>query len=315
MRIYHGIQEFKKIKYPVVTSGTFDGVHLGHQKILKRVKEMARSKGGETVIITFWPHPKYVLNPGSPMKLLSTFQEKAAHLKTLGIDHLIRIPFTQGFSEMTSEEFVKTILIEKICTRQLVIGYDHRFGKNREGSFKYLQENASEYGFDVVEISRKDVDHIVVSSTKIREHILNDQIHLANKLLGRPYELSGEIVGGQQLGRKIGFPTANIEIAEKYKLVPSNGVYAVQVHIRGTKLAGMMNIGVKPTLGEQPRSIEVHIFNFGQEIYGEKLKVEVIKQIRPEMKFKDLEELTGQLVLDSEEARAILTEDLNQKNS
>ncbi len=315
MHIYHGVQEFKKIKYPVVTSGTFDGVHLGHQKILRRVKEMARSKGGETVIITFWPHPKYVLNPGNPMKLLSTFQEKAAHLKTLGIDHLIRISFTQGFSKMTSKEFVKTILIEKIGTRQLVIGYDHRFGKNREGSFKYLQENASEYGFDVVEISRKDVDHIAVSSTKIREHILNDQIHLANKLLGRPYELSGEVVGGQQLGRKIGFPTANLEIVEKYKLVPSNGVYAVQAYIRGTKLAGIMNIGVKPTLGEQPRSIEVHIFNFDQEIYGEKLKVEVIKQIRPEMKFKDLKELTNQLVLDSQEARTILTEDFNQKSS
>lgn len=309
MRIYHGIQEFEKIKYPVVTSGTFDGVHVGHQKILRRVNQMARSKGGETVLLTFWPHPKFVLNPGSPMKLLNTFQEKAAHLKTLGIDHLIRIPFTQKFSQMTSEEFVKTILVEKIGTRQLVIGYNHRFGKNREGSFRYLQENGSAYGFEVVEISRKDVDHIAVSSTKIREHILSHQIHLANTLLGRPYEFSGKVVRGQQIGRKIGFPTANIEISEKYKLLPSDGSYAVQAHVRGTKKHGMMNIGVKPTLGNQPRSIEVNIFNFKNEIYGEELKVEVIKQIRPEMKFKNLKELTSQLLLDSQEARTILTEE------
>ena len=309
MRIYHGIQEFEKIKYAVVTSGTFDGVHIGHQKILKRLNQMARSKGGETVLLTFWPHPKYVLNPGNPMKLLTTFQEKADHLKTLGIDHLIRIPFTQKFSQMTSQEFVKSILVEKIGTRRLVIGYNHRFGKNREGSFKYLQENSSEYGFEVVEISRKDVDHIAVSSTKIREYILNHQIHLANKLLGRPYEFSGKVVGGQQIGRKIGFPTANIEIGEKYKLLPSDGAYAVQAHVRGTKKPGMMNIGVKPTLGVQPKSIEVHIFNFEHEIYGDELKVEVIKQIRPEVKFKNLEDLTNRLVLDSQEARTILTED------
>ncbi|TDI69573.1 MAG: bifunctional riboflavin kinase/FAD synthetase [Bacteroidetes bacterium] len=311
MRIYHGIKEFERIKYPVVTSGTFDGVHVGHQKILKRVSQMARSKGGETVLLTFWPHPKFVLNPGNPMKLLTTFQEKSDHLRTLGVDHLIRIPFTKEFSQITSEEFVKTILVERIGTRQLVIGYNHRFGKNREGSFKYLQENASKFGFEVVEISRKDVDHIAVSSTKIREHILNNQIHLANKLLGRPYEFSGKVVRGQQIGRKIGFPTANIEIGEQYKLLPSDGTYAVQVHVRGTRKHGMMNIGVKPTLGKQPRSIEVHIFNFEYEIYGAELKVEVIKQIRPEMKFKNLEELSNRLLLDSQEARTILTKDIN----
>ncbi len=308
MRIYHGLQEFEKIPYAVVTNGTFDGVHIGHQKILKRLNQMARSKGGETVLLTFWPHPKYVLNPGSPIKLLTTFREKSEQLRTLGIDHLIRIPFTQEFSRITSEQFVKSILIEKIGTRQLVIGYNHRFGKNREGSFKYLQENAREFGFEVFEISKKDVDNIAVSSTKIRAYILNHQIHLANKLLGRPYEFSGKVVKGQQLGRKIGFPTANIEIDEQYKLLPSNGAYAVQAHVRGTKMPAMMNIGVKPTLGKQPKSIEVHIFNFEGEIYGDDLRVEVIRQIRPEMKFEHLEALTNQLVEDSKEVRSILGE-------
>ena len=312
MQIYHGIQEFVKLTYPVVTIGTFDGVHLGHQKILNRVKELAAAQNGETVIITFWPHPKYVLNPGSTMKLLSTFDEKAEYLDDLGIDHLIRIPFTNEFSRVTSEEFVANILIEKIGTKQLVIGYDHRFGKNREGSFEYLQENSKRLGFEVAEISRKDVDHLTVSSTKIREHILKHQIHLANILLGRAYQFSGMVVKGQQLGRKIGFPTANIEIAEKYKLVPSNGVYAVRVTVQGELRLGMMNIGVKPTIGGQTMSIEVHVFNFEKEIYGKHLKVEVVKQIRKEMKFKDLHKLSNQLKIDSQRAMSILKEQSNQ---
>jgi len=312
MQIYHGIQEFVKLTYPVVTIGTFDGVHLGHQKILNRVKELASTQNGETVLITFWPHPKYVLKPGNTMKLLTTFDEKAEYLDELGIDHLIRIPFTHEFSQITSEEFVENILIKKIGTRQLVIGYDHRFGKNREGSFEYLQESSSRLGFKVAEISRKDVDHLAVSSTKIREHILNHQIHLANILLGRAYQFSGMVVKGQQLGRKIGFPTANIEIAESYKLVPSNGVYAVKVVVHGVLKLGMMNIGVKPTIGGQPISIEVHIFDFEKKIYGEHLKVEVIKQIRQEMKFNDLQDLTNQLTIDSQKAMTILKEYSNQ---
>ena len=313
MQIYHGIQEFVKLTYPVVTIGTFDGVHLGHQKILSRVRELAAAQNGESVIITFWPHPKYVLNPGNTMKLLSTFDEKAEYLDELGIDHLIRIPFTNEFSRVTSEEFVTKILIEKIGTKQLVIGYDHRFGKNREGSFEYLQENATNLGFEVAEISRKDVDHLTVSSTKIREHILQHKIHLANKLLGRAYQFSGIVVKGQQLGRKIGFPTANIEIAEKYKLIPSNGVYAVRVTVQGKLRLGMMNIGIKPTIGKQAMSIEVHVFNFDKEIYGIHLKVEVVKQIRKEMKFNDLQDLSDQLKIDSQRAMTILKEQSNQK--
>ena len=306
MRIYHGIQEFSKIDYPVVTSGTFDGVHLGHQKLIRNVNQLASSKQGETVLITFWPHPKYVLKPGHPLKLLSTFEEKAHHLESLGVDHLIRIPFTAEFSQMTSDEFLRKILVEKIGTRQLVIGYDHRFGKNREGSFQYLQANAQKYGFEVVEISRKDVDHLAVSSTQIRHHILNHEIHLANKLLGRFYEFSGVVIKGQQIGRKIGFPTANIEIAEDYKLIPSDGAYAVKISLGAARLLGMMNIGVKPTMGKMPRTIEVHIFNFNNEIYGQQLKVEVVKQIRTETKFRDIDQLTSQLHTDSKVAIDLL---------
>jgi len=306
MRIYHGIQAFKRTGYPVVTAGTFDGVHLGHQKIIRKLTELAHLKGGESVIITFWPHPKQILNPDSPLKLLTTFQEKADLLQSLEVDHLIRIPFTREFSQISSEQFVKDILVEKIGTRQLVIGYDHRFGKNREGSFEYLRENAPGLGFEVIEIPRKDVDHMAVSSTKIREYILNHRIHLANKLLGRFYHFTGKVTRGQQLGRKIGFPTANLEISEDYKLVPSDGAYAVLVSIDGKTHPGMMNIGFRPTVGADSRTIEINIFNFEQDLYHKEIQVQVVKQIRPEIKFKSLDELSVRLKQDGEEARAIL---------
>jgi len=310
MRIYHGIQSFEKVNYPVVTSGTFDGVHLGHQKIIKKLQDIASDHQGETVIITFWPHPKYVLNPGHPMKLLTTFQEKADLLESLGVDHLIRIPFTQDFSQMTSEGFVQEILVNKLGTSQLVIGYDHRFGKNREGSFEYLQANASKYGFEVKEIARKDVDHLAVSSTKIREYLANDRIHLANKLLGRNYQLSGVVVKGQQLGRKIGFPTANLEIAESYKLIPSDGAYAVLVWVDGDKYPGMMNIGIRPTIGTDTRTIEVNVFNLERDLYGQAMKVEVVKQLRSEMKFTNIDALKQRLHQDRRDAQSVLNKHL-----
>ncbi len=307
MQIYHGAQNFKKIPYPVVTSGTFDGVHLGHQKLLEKITAIAQSKGGETVLLTFWPHPKYVLNPeDSSLKLLTTFSEKASILETSGIDHLIKIPFTKDFSQTSSAQFLQSILVDAIGTEELVIGYDHRFGKNREGSFSYLKANADAYGFKVREIPRQDVDHIGISSTKIRHYIQNNEIHLANKLLGRPYSLTGQVVLGQQIGRTIGFPTANIEIAEDYKLIPPNGAYAVRATFGPRSLNGMMNIGVRPTLGTQPRTIEVHLFDFNDDIYGESLTINIIKQIRPEIKFGDVNELSSRLRNDRIEALTIL---------
>ncbi len=306
MRIYSGIDEFKRIKYPVVTAGTFDGVHLGHQKIIRKLGELARSKSGETVILTFWPHPRYVLKPGSQLKLLTTFQEKALLLESLGIDHLIRLPFTQKFSQITSQQYLEQVLVKQLGTKQLVIGYDHRFGKNREGSFEYLKANAAKYGFEVVEIPRKDIDQIAVSSTKIRENIMNDRIDEANKLLGRFFQISGKVIPGQQLGRIIGFPTANIEIAEDYKLIPSDGAYAVMVTVDQKVHHGMMNIGYKPTVGSEKRTIEIHIFDFDQDIYHHEVAVGVVKQIRPEIKFRNTDELTSRLKQDDQEARALL---------
>jgi riboflavin kinase/FMN adenylyltransferase len=231
MRIYYSIDDFSPVKNAVVTSGTFDGVHVGHKKILSRLTEVARKSGGETVVITFWPHPRLVLYPDDKqLRLLNTFEEKAELLKKQGVNHLLRIPFTKEFSQLSSEDFITKILVEKIGTKKLVIGYDHHFGKNREGSFEQLKLNAPKYGFEVEEIPRQDVDHVTVSSTTIRKAIESADLDTANHLLGQPYMLSGRVVKGDQLGRQLGYPTANIEIDSIHKLIPADGIYAVYVH-------------------------------------------------------------------------------------
>jgi riboflavin kinase / FMN adenylyltransferase len=307
MKIYHGIEDFKKLDFAVVTIGTFDGVHIGHQKILNSLKDIARENNGETVLITFWPHPRYILNPtDQSLKLLTTFEEKAEILSNYGVDHLIRIPFTAEFSQLTSEEFINVILKEKIGTKILVIGYDHRFGKNREGSFDYLQSNAQKYGFRVEEISRQDIDHIGVSSTKIRKSLEEGQIELAKEFLGREYCINGKVVEGNKLGRKLGFPTANVEVFEKYKLIPSDGTYAVRLLINNTIYKGMLNIGIRPTVDGHHRAIEVNIFNFNEEIYHKQLTIYFVQKIRNEIKFDNLEALKEQLAKDKEEVKKIL---------
>lgn len=307
MKIYHGIEDFKKLSCAVVTSGTFDGVHVGHQKILARLKEVARKNGGETVLITFWPHPRLVLYPEQKdLKLLNTFEEKAELLRAEGIDHLLRIPFTKEFSRLSSEDFIRRILVETIGTKKLVIGYDHRFGKNREGSFEHLKENASVYGFDVEEISRQDIDNIAVSSTKIREALRHGEVNAAEGLLGRPYSISGRVVKGDKLGRIIGYPTANIEVDSNYKLIPADGSYAVTILEEGRKHHGMLNIGYRPTVSGKQKTIEVHIFDFDRDIYGETLTINFINRIRPEMKFSDVEALKQQLHKDEATARQLL---------
>ncbi|AFL86066.1 riboflavin kinase/FMN adenylyltransferase [Belliella baltica DSM 15883] len=309
MRIYEGVDEFGPVNNPVVTSGTFDGVHLGHQKILKRIRNLADELNGETVLITFWPHPRLVLYPKEHnLMLLSTFEEKAKLLRESGIDHLVSIPFTKEFSELSSEEFIQKILIGKIQTRKLVIGYDHRFGKNREGSFEYLKEHIDQYPFELEEISREDVDDVGVSSTKIRQALQEGKVDIANGYLGRPYEINGIIIKGQQLGRSIGFPTANIHIPNDYKLIPCDGAYAVRVNVEGDQYNGMLNIGNRPTVNGNSRSIEVNLFDFEGDLYDKRVCVQIREYLRPETKFEGLEQLKQQLKADREKAISILTQ-------
>jgi len=307
MKIYHGIEDFTRLDFAVVTSGTFDGVHVGHQKILSRVCEIAHRHGGESVVITFWPHPRLVLHPeDETLRLLNTFEEKAALLREQRINHLVRIPFTKDFSQLSSEEFIRKILVEGIGTRKLVIGYDHRFGKNREGSFEHLKNNGPKYGFEVEEIPPQDVDHITVSSTRIRKALDGGDVDTATHLLGRPYSLTGRVVAGDKLGRLMGYPTANLEIETRHKLIPMDGIYAVTVQHGAEVHKAMLYIGNRPTINGTKKNIEVNIFDFTKDIYGEELTVFIHKLIRDDQKFSDLDELKHQLGRDKEAALAIL---------
>lgn len=300
MIIHHGIDQLPTINNAVVTSGTFDGVHLGHRQILKRLNQIAEQSNGESVVITFWPHPRLVLYPndGDHLQLLNTFEEKADLLAHSGIDHLIRIPFTKEFSQLSSQDFIQQILIDKINTKKLVIGYDHKFGRNREGSFEHLKTNAHQYRFDIEEIPRQDIDHIGISSTLIRNALSEGNVELSNQYLTHPYSLTGEVINGNKLGRTIGFPTANINISSPHKLIPSNGVYAINAIIHKQSHQGMLNIGYRPTVDGSSRTIEAHLFDFDQEIYGEMLTVEFIKRVRDEVKFTNMESLKSQLTKD-----------------
>lgn len=299
MKIYYNLIDFEPLSNATVTSGTFDGVHLGHQKILQILRETAHRSGGESVVLTFWPHPRMVVSQDSQaLKLLSTIDEKIELLANQGVDHLLVIPFTREFSELSSEEYVQNILIEGIGTKKLVIGYDHRFGRNREGSFDYLEANSAKFDISIEEIPRQEIDHLTISSTKIRQSLLEGHIHSANELLGRNYSFSGIVVKGRQLGRTIGFPTANVQISETYKLIPANGVYAVKTLVRGNWYDGMMNIGNRPTVDGIGRTQEVNIFDFDDDIYGETLQVELVDYIRNEQKFNGIEELKIQILKD-----------------
>lgn len=308
MKVYQGLDEFKKLPNAVVTSGTFDGVHIGHQKILQRLREIADSIQGTTVIITYWPHPRLILHPNDQdLKLISTIDERIELLRQHGVDHLIILPFTKEFSQLSSEEFIQQVLIDKIGTCKLVIGYDHRFGKNREGSFEHLKANAHRYGFEVEEIPRQDVDDVGVSSTLIRSALQQGRVATANEYLGYYYTLHGIVTHGNQLGRTIGFPTANITIPESYKLIPADGVYAVYVELSDQRrFKGMMNIGLRPTIDNQ-KTIEVNIFDFEEDLYGQDVIVMLVDFIRKEQKFETIEALKVQLGLDKLAAQQLLT--------
>lgn len=305
MRVYRSIEEFENKQNAIVTTGTFDGVHFGHQKILARLKEVSQMYNGETVIITFFPHPRLVLFPeDNDLKLINTLDEKISLLESAGIDHLIIIPFTKEFSRLSSLEFIQQILVDKIGTKKLVIGYDHHFGKNREGSFEHLKHYASEYGFEVEEIPEQDINDVAVSSTKIRNAILNGNVEIANQYLGYQFNLSGTVVKGDQIGRTLGFPTANIQVPESYKLIPGDGIYASEISIDDKIHKGMLYIGNRPTVNGINKVIEVNIFNFEEDIYGKNIKVNFLKYIRGDKKLNGLEELKAALAQDEVDCKA-----------
>ncbi len=315
MKIYHGINNFKRLPNAVVTSGTFDGVHIGHQKILTRVVEVAKKVGGESVLITFWPHPRLVLNNERGfLQLINTMNEKQQILRSLGIDHLIMIPFTKDFAQTTSEAFIQKILVESIGTKKLIIGYNHRFGKNREGSFENLKKDAPKYGFDVEEIPKHEIDHIGISSTIIRKSLSVGNVTRAQKYIGRPFSLTGVIIHGDKLGSKLGFPTANIQVEEAYKLIPADGVYAVRVLIDGITYRGMLNIGYRPTVKGNDKRMEVNIFDFKEKIYGELVTISFVKRIREEKSFDNIKSLSEQLERDKKEILRIFKDLDNKKN-
>ena len=312
MKVYNHIDEFKQIKNAVVTIGTFDGVHIGHQKIISRLQEVARQKGGETVILTFFPHPRMILHPDDlNIKLISTMDEKAERLANLGIDHLIITPFTRDFSNLSPQEYIREILVKKIGTTQIIIGYDHRFGKDRSGGLKELQHYSSELGYQVEEIPEQDIDEVAISSTTIRNAILSGDIKTAENFLGYPFHLTGKVIKGDQIGRKIGFPTANLFIEESYKLIPSDGIYAVRVDFKNgegnlKRANGMAYIGHRPTINGMSRNIEVNIFDFKEDIYGQTIRLNFLEYMRDDQKFNSLEELKEQLSLDEIKARNLL---------
>lgn len=308
MKVVDHLEDFEKPKNAVVTIGTFDGVHMGHQTILKKLVSEAKKIDGKSVLITFWPHPRFILNKDADkLKLLSTFEEKVELVRNLGVDYILKIAFTPKFSNLSADEFVQKVLVEKVGTKQLFIGYDHHFGNNREGNLQFLKEHSDQYGFLVNEISKQEIDHVGVSSTKIRNTLESGEIHLANSLLGRNYSICGRVVDGNKKGKSLGFPTANIEVQESYKLLPADGAYAIKAFVEEIEYLGMLNIGFKPTVDGSRRTIEAHLFNFDADIYGKELKVEFVRALRKEMKFENLEALQTQLNKDKETALSILT--------
>jgi riboflavin kinase/FMN adenylyltransferase len=300
VRIYHHISELSNLTNSIVTIGTFDGVHLGHQQIIKRLVELKKKQGGEIVLFTFAPHPRKVLFPEqSDLKLITTTQEKCELLQQFGVDHVLVYPFTKAFSQMQAQDYISDIIAKGLKTKTLVIGYDHRFGSNREGNIELLKQCSSVYHFNVEEIPAQEINQLNISSTRIRKAIDEGDVKTANEFLGYSFFVTGTVIKGKQLGRTIGYPTANIFIEDTDKLIPKIGVYAVNVILNGITYKGMLNVGTNPTTDADTKiKIEVNIFDFDKDIYGETLKVEFVKWIRNEEKFANLDELKQALAND-----------------
>ena len=308
MKVTYGLNNFKTISCAVATTGTFDGVHLGHRKILNQLVAKAKKVGGESVLLTFSPHPRIVLQPDVELELLSSENEKISLLENTGIDHLIIHPFTREFSRTQSLDFVREFLVNKIGVKHLVIGYDHHFGRNREGSFDHLKEFGPIYGFEVEEIAAFDIDQVNVSSTKIRNALAEGNVELANMYLGAPYSISGRVIKGNQIGRTIGFPTANIECDFMQKLLPADGVYAGKLHVNGHTYNAMANLGSRPTIGSKQRKLEVHCIGTDIHLYESEVRFDLYKFLRGIEEFANLEALKKQLEVDKKEANLVLAQ-------
>ena len=306
MKLFHSINDFRTTKRTILTLGTFDGVHIGHKKILERITQNTENGKYESLVLTFFPHPRMVLQEKSEIKLLNTISEKTKLLEQTGIENLVIHPFNESFSRLTAEEFVHTILVDQFHIHKIIIGHDHRFGRNRTANIDDLIAFGKEYGFEVEQISAQEIQDVSVSSTKIRKALDEGNIALANDYLGYSYFLTGEVVKGKQLGRTIGFPTANINIEEEYKKIPKNGVYVVRTFINEKEVFGMMNIGFNPTVNGEKKTIEVNLFDFDSDIYGHKIEVSLLEYLREEQKFGSVELLKEQLNQDKKTALAFI---------
>lgn len=307
MNVFHSIQDFKSSEKTIVTLGTFDGMHIGHRAILNKLKLQRNQSGYKTLVLTFFPHPRMVLKTDHKILLLNTIEERIQLIKDFGIDYLVVQEFTQEFANLSAEEFVKNILVDQFNIAKIIIGHDHRFGKNRSADIYDLIEFGKKYHFDVEQISAKELDHVSVSSTKIRKALTQGNVSLAKDYLGYPYMISGKVVKGRQLGRTIGFPTANIQIYEDYKLVPAIGVYVVGVTVKGNDYYGMLSIGTNPTVGGKEKTTEVYIFDFNEVIYNEEITVHFLTKIREEQKFSSVDLLKEALKEDERFSRKFLS--------
>ena len=306
LKIFNSIKSFNATKPTIVTIGTFDGVHLGHQKIVAQITKNANALNCESLVLTFFPHPRMVLQEGTEMKQLNTLNEKIALLDNLGIDNLVVHPFDKEFSRLTAEKFVKKVLVDVFKIKKIIIGHDHRFGRNRTATIDDLINFGKTYGFEVEQISAEEINEVSISSTKIRNALLEGNIELATNYLGYDYSLTGIIFKGKQLGRTIGYPTANITIEEDYKLIPNNGVYIAKSVLNGKTVFGMMNIGTRPTVDGTKQTIEINFFDFKQDLYGQKITISLLHRMRSEQKFESIDALKNQLGKDKKTALAFI---------
>lgn len=308
LKLFHSINDFHSTKKTILTLGTFDGVHIGHKKILERITQNTENGKYESLVLTFFPHPRMVLQEKSEIKLLNTISEKSKLLEQTGIENLVIHPFNESFSRLTAEEFVHSILVDQFHIQKIIIGHDHRFGRNRTANIDDLIAFGAEYGFEVEQISAQEIQDVSVSSTKIRKALNEGNMKLANDYLGYNYFLTGAVVKGKQLGRTIGFPTANIHVEEDYKLIPKNGVYVAKALIGQKEVFGMMNIGFNPTVSGEKQTIEVHLFDFDADIYSEKIEVSFLHYLREEQKFGSVDLLKAQLNQDKADALAFISQ-------